>query len=151
MTDLSGYGKYISPYMGETDWPVQCNGNDYVPLAERLRERIKSGVPFFSLEFFCPQTRAGLKNFPIEFRSLRIDCFSKADPLFVDITWSYKNNIDIYKETSTISLSEAVLNFCFTDVVLHLTSAPYTKAQMLLYLRLIRNPPLWSLWTLLEP
>ena len=54
----------------------------YEPLHQRIEKRVKSGVPFFSLEFFPPKTGNGVANF-----ITRLDRYRDGGPLFVDITW----------------------------------------------------------------
>lgn len=42
--------------------PAVMPDYEYIPLTERMDKRIKSGDPWFSLEFFPPRTNNGAVN-----------------------------------------------------------------------------------------
>uniref|UniRef100_A0A914EJM8 methylenetetrahydrofolate reductase (NADPH) n=1 Tax=Acrobeloides nanus TaxID=290746 RepID=A0A914EJM8_9BILA len=99
----------------------------YVPLHQRIEKRVKSGTPFFSLEFFPPKTGNGVANF-----ITRLDRYRDGGPLFVDITWHLGSDpANLNKETSSSSIAAACLNYCRVDTMLHITGAQYSKRQTL--------------------
>lgn len=102
----------------------------YVPLHERIRQRIDDGTPFFSLEFFPPKTANGVANF-----FTRLDRFREGNPMFIDITWHLGSDpANMHKETSSSSISAGCLDYCRVDTMLHMTCAQYTKEQTLRHL-----------------
>lgn len=102
----------------------------YIPLHERIRQRIADGTPFFSLEFFPPKTANGVANF-----FTRVDRFREGNPMFIDITWHLGSDpANMNKETSSSSIAASCLDYCRVDTVLHMTCAQYTKEQTLRHL-----------------
>jgi methylenetetrahydrofolate reductase (NADPH) len=49
---------------------------------DKINEKIKSGEPFYSFEYFPPKTEGGIENL-LE----RIERMSQSNPLWVDMTW----------------------------------------------------------------
>ncbi|CAG9530994.1 unnamed protein product [Cercopithifilaria johnstoni] len=102
----------------------------YVPLRDRIKKRIATGVPFFSLEFFPPKKANSVANF---FACL--DRFREGNPMFVDIAWHFGSDPgNINSETSSSSVAAGCLHYCGIDTMLHITCCPYTKEQSIRHL-----------------
>ncbi|RWS16852.1 methylenetetrahydrofolate reductase-like protein, partial [Dinothrombium tinctorium] len=90
--------------------------SSYVPLIEKINQRIKSNDPFFSLEFFPPRTKEGGVNLLSRFDRMR-----EGGPLFCDITWHPAGNPGSDSPTSSITIAGVALNYCALETMLHIT------------------------------
>uniref|UniRef100_A0A915PQW0 Methylenetetrahydrofolate reductase n=1 Tax=Setaria digitata TaxID=48799 RepID=A0A915PQW0_9BILA len=112
----------------KTNWAV-AQGT-YIPLRDRINNRIADGIPFFSLEFFPPKTPNSVANF-----FARLDRFREGNPMFVDIAWHFGSDPgNISSETSSSSVAAGCLDYCGIDTMLHITCCPYTKEQSIRHL-----------------
>lgn len=91
-------------------------------LVEKIQARTSAGERFFSLEFFPPRTEAGAVNL-----ISRFDRMFSGGPLFCDITWHPGGNPGGDRETSSMAIASAALNYCSLDTMLHITCANQTK------------------------
>ncbi|VDN52200.1 unnamed protein product [Dracunculus medinensis] len=102
----------------------------YIPLHNRINQRIQDGSPFFSLEFFPPKTVNGVSNF-----FSRVERMREGNPLFVDVTWHTGSDPgNLKKETSSTSIAAGCLNYCAVDTMLHMSCINYSKKQTLRHL-----------------
>lgn len=92
-------------------------------LIDRIHQKIAANEKFFSLEFFPPRTQNGAVNLLAKF-----DRISRGCPLFCDVTWHPAGNPGSDKETSSMTIASAALNFCGLETMLHITCANLTKA-----------------------
>lgn len=90
-------------------------------IIDKINDKLKRKVPFYSFEFFPPKTEAGLNNL-----YARLDRMSELDPAFVDITWGAGGS------TSELSLeiSKVAQQFCGLDVMMHLTCTDMTSEKV---------------------
>lgn len=87
-----------------------------------FQAKIAHGERFFSLEFFPPRTAAGAVNL-----INRFDRMFSGGPLFCDVTWHPAGNPGGDKETSSMAIASAALNYCSLETMLHVTCANQTK------------------------
>lgn len=99
-------------------------------LIEKLNHKIASGETFFSLEFFPPRTPNGAVNLLGKFDRMVRGC-----PLFCDITWHPAGNPGGDKETSSMTIASAALNYCGLETMLHMTCANQTKEVITKHLK----------------
>lgn len=59
---------------------------------------------------------------------------SVGQPLFCDITWRLAGDPASNKDTSSMMIASAMLNYCNIDTMLHITCCGTKKAQMFEYL-----------------
>ena len=117
---------------------VQCINNDKgsrshtpsVPsspltLIEKIHQKIAANEKFFSLEFFPPRTPNGASNLIAKF-----DRISRGCPLFCDVTWHPAGDPGGDKETSSMTIASAAVNYCGIDAMLHITCANTVKATV---------------------
>lgn len=60
-------------------------------------------------------------------------------PLFCDVTWHAAGDPGGDKETSSVNIANAALNFCGHDTMLHITCAEYSKDEMRAHLTKAKN------------
>ena len=94
-------------------------------LIEKINQKIALGEKFFSLEFFPPRTPNGAVNLIGKF-----DRISRGCPLFCDVTWHPAGDPAGDKETSSMTIASAALNYCGLDTMLHISCANTTKATV---------------------
>ena len=99
-------------------------------LIEKVNHRIASKDPFFSLEFFPPRTPNGAVNLVGKFDRMIRGC-----PLFCDITWHPAGDPGGDKETSSMTIASAALNYCGLETMLHITCANQTKEVITKHLK----------------
>ncbi|KAL3993591.1 Methylenetetrahydrofolate reductase family protein [Acanthocheilonema viteae] len=113
------------------DW---VSNGIYVPLRDRIKKRIATGVPFFSLEFFPPKRANSVANF-----FARLDRFREGNPLFINIAWHFGSDPgNINSKTSSSSVAAGCLDYCGIDTMLHITCCQYTKEQSIRHLEQIK-------------
>lgn len=81
-------------------------------IIDKIEARIAKGKPFYSFEYFPPQTEAGLHNL-----YARIERMAMLQPAFVDITWGAGGSTS----DATLGISENLQKFFGLDVLMHLT------------------------------
>jgi len=81
-------------------------------IIDKIRRRIDEQKPFYSFEYFPPQTEAGLHNL-----YARIERMATLQPVFVDITWGAGGSTS----DATLGISENLQKFFGLDVLMHLT------------------------------
>lgn len=94
-------------------------------LIEKIHQKIAANEKFFSLEFFPPRTPNGASNLIAKF-----DRISRGCPLFCDVTWHPAGDPGGDKETSSMTIASAALNYCGIDTMLHITCANTVKATV---------------------
>lgn len=99
---------------------------DYVPLAQKIKERVQSNEsPFFSVEFFPPNTHEAAYNLV-----MRFDHFRQMGPLFADVTWHAKGDPEGDSPTSSITVAGMALNFGCLNVMLHIICVGMTEKRL---------------------
>ncbi|KAJ8319772.1 hypothetical protein KUTeg_001359 [Tegillarca granosa] len=107
--------------------PAVMPDHEYIPLTERMEKRIKSGDPWFSLEFFPPRTNNGAVNL-----ISRIERMNNGCPLFCDITWHPAGDpSNTHKPTSSTCMAGTMLNYCGVETMLHITCCNQTPEQVI--------------------
>lgn len=114
---------------------LQCVNNDQgsksntpsVPsspltLIEKINQKIVAKEKFFSLEFFPPRTPNGAVNLIAKFDRISMGC-----PLFCDVTWHPAGDPGGDKETSSMTIASAALNYCGLETMLHISCANTVK------------------------
>ena len=91
-------------------------------LIEKIHQKIAANEKFFSLEFFPPRTQNGAVNLIGKF-----DRISRGCPMFCDVTWHPAGDPAGDKETSSMTIASAALNYCGLETMLHITCANVTK------------------------
>ncbi|XP_028406469.1 methylenetetrahydrofolate reductase-like [Dendronephthya gigantea] len=91
-------------------------------LIEKIKQSMGLEKKFFSLEFFPPRTPAGAANL-----IGKLEKFSASSPLFCDITWHAAGDPGGDKETSSMQIAGAALNYCGVEIMLHITCANETR------------------------
>jgi methylenetetrahydrofolate reductase (NADPH) len=81
-------------------------------IIDKIRRRLNEKKPFYSFEYFPPQTEAGLHNL-----YARIERMATLQPMFVDITWGAGGSTS----DATLGISENLQKFFGLDVLMHLT------------------------------
>jgi methylenetetrahydrofolate reductase (NADPH) len=81
-------------------------------IIDKIKRRIDDNKPFYSFEYFPPQTEAGLHNL-----YARIERMATLQPMFVDITWGAGGSTS----DATLGISENLQKFFGLDVMMHLT------------------------------
>lgn len=81
-------------------------------IIDKIKRRIEENKPFYSFEYFPPQTEAGLHNL-----YARIERMATLQPVFVDITWGAGGSTS----DATLGISENLQKFFGLDVLMHLT------------------------------
>ncbi len=81
-------------------------------IIDKINQRIEQKKPFYSFEYFPPQTEAGLHNL-----YARIERMASLQPVFVDITWGAGGSTG----ATTLGISENLQKFFGLDVLMHLT------------------------------
>ncbi len=81
-------------------------------IIDKIKARIAQQKPFYSFEYFPPQTEAGLHNL-----YARIERMAALQPVFVDITWGAGGSTS----DTTLGISENLQKFFGLDVLMHLT------------------------------
>ncbi len=81
-------------------------------IIDKIKQRIDEKRPFYSFEYFPPQTEAGLHNL-----YGRIERMAALEPVFVDITWGAGGSTSM----QTLDISETLQKFFGLDVLMHLT------------------------------
>lgn len=94
-------------------------------LIEKIHQKIAANEKFFSLEFFPPRTPNGAVNLIAKFDRIAMGC-----PLFCDVTWHPAGDPGGDKETSSITIASAALNYCGLETMLHITCANAVKATV---------------------
>lgn len=103
-------------------------------LMEKINSKIFKDEKFFSLEFFPPRTPAGAVNLISKF-----DSMAQGGPLFCDITWHPAGDPGADKETSSITVCAAALNYCGLETMLHMTCANTSKDLVTQHLHKAKN------------
>ncbi len=113
-------------------------------LARQVNAHIAAGSPFFSLEFFPPQTVKGVNGCVTDGTRAEIHKFAKtlshlkeANPLFVDVTWFVRNNPgNLAVPNSSSSTAVLVREECGVEnVMLHVTCNGFPAGRTQFYLR----------------
>ncbi|XP_036204265.1 methylenetetrahydrofolate reductase isoform X4 [Myotis myotis] len=94
-------------------------------LREKMRRRMESGDKWFSLEFFPPRTAQGAVNL-----ISRFDQMGAGGPLFIDVTWHPAGDPGSDKETSSMAIASAAVNYCGLETVLHLTCCRQSQEEI---------------------
>ncbi|OWA51199.1 Methylenetetrahydrofolate reductase [Hypsibius exemplaris] len=97
----------------------------YVPLIDRIKHYMANGDKFFSFEFFPPKTPAAAANL-----LARIERMAAVGPLFVDITWHAAGDPTADKETSSMMIANAALNYVGVETMLHMTCSRLKKDEI---------------------
>ena len=79
---------------------------------DKINERIGQDKPFYSFEYFPPQTEQGLHTL-----YSRIERMAMLQPVFVDITWGAGGSTS----NKTLEISETLQKYFGLDVLMHLT------------------------------
>nr|KAF6379459.1 methylenetetrahydrofolate reductase [Myotis myotis] len=90
-----------------------------------MRRRMESGDKWFSLEFFPPRTAQGAVNL-----ISRFDQMGAGGPLFIDVTWHPAGDPGSDKETSSMAIASAAVNYCGLETVLHLTCCRQSQEEI---------------------
>lgn len=94
-----------------------------VRLIDRIRAKIADAETFHSFEYFPPLNENGRKSLQV-----RVDRMADMRPLFVDVTARAGNLED------TLSLCRDIIRFCNVDVMMHVTCAGLSRADMIDFL-----------------
>lgn len=95
-------------------------------LFDKIKCREEQDLPFFSLEYFPPRTKAGAVNL-----FSRFDRMAAGDPLFIDITWGAGGGDPCHNDfTGSLAVASTALNYCGLVTMLHLTCVNSTKDEM---------------------
>ncbi|KAE8591852.1 hypothetical protein XENTR_v10018592 [Xenopus tropicalis] len=94
-------------------------------LKDKMRRRVEAGDRWFSLEFFPPRTASGAVNL-----ISRFDRMGSGGPLFIDVTWHPAGDPGSDKETSSMVIASAAVNFCGLETILHMTCCNQTKEDI---------------------
>ncbi|XP_055345441.1 methylenetetrahydrofolate reductase (NADPH)-like [Paramacrobiotus metropolitanus] len=97
----------------------------YVPLINRIKQNIEAGNKFYSFEFFPPKTPAGATNL-----LARIERMASGGPLFIDITWHTAGDPSGDKETSSMMICNAAVNYVGVESMLHMTCARLSRREI---------------------
>ena len=84
----------------------------YMYIIDKINERIEQKKPFYSFEYFPPQTEAGLHTL-----YSRIERMALLQPAFVDITWGAGGSTG----GKTLEIAETLQKYFGLDVMMHLT------------------------------
>jgi methylenetetrahydrofolate reductase (NADPH) len=103
-----------------------------IPPAER--------TPFFTLEFFPPNTQPGMRN--LLDRIYRLGQFN---PLCVDVTWQGSS---VKSRESSIDLCDAAQKYCGVVGQLHISCTSATKDELRKYLQRAKEAGITSLFAL---
>jgi len=106
----------------------------YVPLNERMNEKIASGDNWFSLEFFPPRTANGAVNLISRFERM-----NEGNPLFCDVTWHPAGDPGADKPTSSMTVASTMLNYCGIETMLHITCCQQTRSELRKHLEKARD------------
>lgn len=95
-------------------------------LIDKIRAREANDLPFFSLEFFPPRTKAGAVNL-----FARFDRMAGGDPLFIDITWGAGGGDPSTTDfTGSLCVCSTAINYCGLPSMLHLTCIGATRESI---------------------
>lgn len=102
----------------------------FIPLSQKLHEKITRNEKFFSLEFFPPKTFNGATNL----MAIAGRISEQGKPLFCDISWKSSasqvaNNES--QEPDTLIVAAALSDFHDLDVMMHIPSVHVTKSQVM--------------------
>merc|ERR1712131_285830 len=75
---------------------------EYIPLINKIRQRIEAKDKWFSMEFFPPRTKDGATNLLHKFENM-----GAGGPLFCDITWHPAGNPGSEEATSCVNIGVA--------------------------------------------
>ncbi|XP_054995492.1 methylenetetrahydrofolate reductase (NADPH) isoform X2 [Sorex araneus] len=103
-------------------------------LREKMRRLLESGDKWFSLEFFPPRTSQGAANL-----ISRFDRMGAGGPLFIDVTWHPAGDPGSDKDTASMAVASAAVNYCGLETVLHLTCCRQSREQLTGHLRKARR------------
>lgn len=81
-------------------------------IIDKINERLEQDRPFWSFEYFPPQTEAGLQNL-----YARIERMALLEPAFVDLTWGAGGSTS----DRTLEISANLQKYFGLDVLMHLT------------------------------
>ena len=90
-------------------------------IIDKIKQRIGENKPFYSFEYFPPQTEAGLHNL-----YARVERMAELEPVFVDITWGAGGSTS----ETTLGIAENLQTFFGLDVLLHLTCTNIRVGQL---------------------
>ncbi|XP_054435714.1 methylenetetrahydrofolate reductase (NADPH) isoform X2 [Pteronotus mesoamericanus] len=91
-------------------------------LREKMKRRMESGDKWFSLEFFPPRMAQGAANLIAMF-----DQMGAGRPLFIDVTWHPAGDPGSDKETSSMMIASAAVNYCGLETMLHMTCCQQSR------------------------
>ena len=103
---------------------------NFVPLSQKLHEKISKNEEFFSLEFFPPKTFNGATNLMVI--AGRIS--ERGKPLFCDISWKSSASPVVNNESqepNTLIVAAALSDFHDLDVMMHVPSVHVAKSQVM--------------------
>jgi len=107
---------------------------EYVPLINKIHQRIQAKDKWFSMEFFPPRTKDGATNLLHKFENM-----GAGGPLFCDITWHPAGDPGSDKETSCVTIADAMLNYIGLETMLHMTCCNMTTAEIKKHLERIKS------------
>ena len=88
-------------------------------LVAKIRNAIKTKTPFFSLEFFPPQTTGGLRKL-----FSRIAKLARLEPMFINVTWR-----SFEERQRSLDLCDWIHNKLGIEVVMHVTCVGLSRAN----------------------
>ncbi|RWR99754.1 methylenetetrahydrofolate reductase-like protein, partial [Dinothrombium tinctorium] len=104
--------------------------SDAFTLAQRIKKYNESkDVPFFSMEFFPPQSADATINLISRLEKIR-----EANPMFCDVTWHGTGTPDGKAQTSSLNVAGMMLNYCGITAMSHVTCVSVDKNSLHLYL-----------------
>ncbi|RNA39112.1 methylenetetrahydrofolate reductase isoform X2 [Brachionus plicatilis] len=109
--------------------PVCPSTTTHESLIDKIKKKIENKETWFSLEFFPPKTVNGASNL-----ISKLEFLGTGKPLFCDITWHPAGDPASDKPTSSMKISNVMLNYCLLETMLHITCYGQTKESMKQYL-----------------
>jgi len=107
---------------------------EYVPLINKIKQRIEAKDNWFSMEFFPPRTKDGATNLLHKFENM-----GAGGPLFCDITWHPAGKPESEEATSCVTIADAMLNYIGLETMLHMTCCSMSTAEIKKHLERIKS------------
>jgi len=103
-------------------------------LINQIQSRIRSKIPFFSIEFFPPRTPTGGRSFV-----RLLDRYSEGSPLFCDITWHANGRPEDDSLTSSVIAAGIANNSRQLQTMLHIICVGMNREEIRIQLRRAKN------------
>jgi len=114
--------------------PSPAPSLEYVPLIDKINQRISAGDNWFSMEFFPPRTQEGATNLLHKFETM-----GTGGPLFCDITWHPAGHPESEEATSCVTIADAMLNYIGLNTMLHMTCCGMGTQEIKKHLERIKS------------